>query len=57
MEKLKSSITNMVLVLTGVAVVTGAILAYINHVTEEPIKVQKEKKSDATRNKLWPLIE
>ena len=43
MEKLKSSITNMVLVLTGVAVVTGAILAYINHVTEEPIKVQKEK--------------
>lgn len=33
----------MVLVLTGVAVVTGAILAYINHVTEEPIKVQKEK--------------
>lgn len=43
MEKLKSSITNMVLVLTGVAVVTGAILAYINHVTEEPIRVQKEK--------------
>ena len=33
----------MVLVLTGVAVVTGAILAYINHVTKEPIKVQKEK--------------
>lgn len=43
MEKLKSSITNMVLVLTGVAVVTGAILAYVNHVTEEPIKAQKEK--------------
>lgn len=33
----------MVLVLTGVAVVTGAILAYVNHVTEEPIRVQKEK--------------
>lgn len=33
----------MVLVLTGVAVVTGAILAYVNHVTEEPIKAQKEK--------------
>lgn len=43
MEKLKSSITNMVLVLTGVAVVTGAILAYVNHVTEEPIRAQKEK--------------
>lgn len=43
MEKLKSSIFNMVLVLTGVAVVTGAILAYVNHVTEEPIKVQKDK--------------
>ena len=43
MEKLKSSITNMVLVLTGVAIVTGGILAYINHVTEEPIKVQKEQ--------------
>ena len=33
----------MVLVLTGVAVVTGAILAYVNHVTEEPIRAQKEK--------------
>ena len=33
----------MVLVLTGVAVVTGAILAYVNHVTEEPIMAQKEK--------------
>lgn len=33
----------MVLVLTGVAVVTGAILAYVNHITEEPITAQKEK--------------
>ena len=36
MEKLKSSITNMVLVLTGVAVITGCILAYVNHITEQP---------------------
>ena len=43
MEKLKSSVTNMVLVLTGVAVITGAILAYINHITEVPIALQKEK--------------
>ena len=43
MEKLKSSVTNMVLVLTGVAVITGAILAYINNITEAPIAQQKEK--------------
>ncbi|RRC97863.1 RnfABCDGE type electron transport complex subunit G [Prevotella sp. OH937_COT-195] len=43
MEKLKSSITNMVLVLTGFAVITGAILSYVNHITEEPIKLQKDK--------------
>ncbi|MBR1402126.1 MAG: RnfABCDGE type electron transport complex subunit G [Prevotella sp.] len=43
MEKLKSSVTNMVLVLTGVAVITGCILAYVNHVTEGPIALQKEK--------------
>ena len=33
----------MVLVLTGVAVVTGAILAFVNHVTEGPKKAQEEK--------------
>mgnify|MGYP000785861536 CR=1 FL=1 len=33
MEKLKSSITNMVLVLVGVAVITGSILAYVNPVS------------------------
>ncbi|MCR4853198.1 MAG: RnfABCDGE type electron transport complex subunit G [Prevotella sp.] len=43
MEKLKSSITNMVLVLTGVALITGCILAFVNHVTEEPIAAQKQK--------------
>ena len=43
MEKLKSTITNMALVLTGVAVVTGGILALVNHVTEGPIALQKEK--------------
>ena len=43
MEKLKSSITNMALVLTGVAVITGGILAYVNDVTSGPIAQQKEK--------------
>ena len=46
MEKLKSSITNMALALTGVAVITGGILAYVNHVTEGPIAVQKKKTLD-----------
>ena len=47
MEKLKSSITNMVLVLTGVAVITGCILAYVNHITERPIELQKQKTLEA----------
>ena len=43
MKKLESTITNTVIVLVGVALVTGSILAYVNHVTEEPIKLQAEK--------------
>ena len=43
MKKLESSLTNMVLVLTGVAVVMGGILAYVNHLTEGPIAEQKSK--------------
>ena len=43
MTKLESSLTNMVLVLTGVAVIMGGILAYVNHLTEGPIAQQKEK--------------
>ena len=42
MKKLESSLTNMVLVLTGVAVVMGAILAFVNHLTEGPIALKKE---------------
>lgn len=34
---MKSTLTNMVLVLVGVAVVIGAVLAWVNHVTEKPI--------------------
>ena len=43
MKKLESSLTNMVLVLTGVAVIMGGILAYVNHLTEGPLAQQREK--------------
>lgn len=33
----------MVIVLVGVALITGAILAYVNHITTGPIKEQAEK--------------
>ena len=33
----------MVLALTGVAVIMGGILAYVNHLTEGPINAQKAK--------------
>ena len=43
MKKLESSLLNMTLVLTLVAVVMGGILAFVNHLTEGPIQEQKEK--------------
>ena len=43
MKKLESTLTNMVLALTGVAVIMGGILAYVNHLTEGPINDQKAK--------------
>ena len=42
MKKLESSLTNMVLVLTGVAVVMGGILAWVNNITSGPIDEQKK---------------
>lgn len=44
MKKLKSSLVNMVVVLTVISVVAGATLAYVNGVTEGPIAEEKEKK-------------
>ena len=46
MEKLKSSFTNMALVLTLVAVVAGALLAWVNHITEKPIQEQAKRTLD-----------
>lgn len=43
MKKLDSSLLNMVLVLTCVAVVMGVILAFMNNLTSAPIAQQKEK--------------
>ena len=43
MKKLESSLMNMVLVLTGVAVIMGAVLAFVNDMTSCPINAQKEK--------------
>lgn len=42
MKKLESSITNMVVVLVAVAVVTGGLLAWVNNVTSGPIAEQNE---------------
>ena len=43
MEKLKSNLQNMVLVLVGVALICGGLLAYVNQMTEPSIKAQAEK--------------
>lgn len=42
MKKLESTLTNMVVVLVSVAVITGGLLAWVNNVTEGPIKIQDE---------------
>lgn len=43
MEKLKSSLPNMVGVLVGFSIIIGGLLAYVNHVTEGPIKHKQEQ--------------
>jgi len=51
MKKLESSLLNMVLVLTGVAVVMGGLLALVNHITEGPIAdVNKQKLEMGIKN-------
>ena len=42
MKKLESTLLNMVVVLVAVAVITRGLLAWVNHVTEEPIRMQDE---------------
>ena len=43
MEKLKSSLPNMVGILVGFSLVIGGLLAYVNHITEGPIKQKEEQ--------------
>ena len=43
MKKLKSTLPNMVIVLTSIAVVAGLALGYVNSITAEPIKLIKEQ--------------
>ena len=41
MKKMESTLTNMIVVLVGVALVTGCLLAVVNHITEGPKAAQK----------------
>lgn len=43
MEKIKSNLQNMMLVLTGSALICGGLLAYINNLTKPTIDAQAEK--------------
>lgn len=43
MKKIKSSFTNMVVVLVMVALITGGLLAFVNQMTKDAIKAQAEK--------------
>lgn len=43
MEKMKSSLFNMVMVIVGFAIVIAVLLAWVNHITEAPIKAKAEK--------------
>ena len=50
MKKLESSLKNMLLVLTGVTVVSVALLAYVNQLTKGPIaRAEAQALSDAVR--------
>ena len=50
MKKLDSSLTNMLLVLTGITAICVALLAYVNELTKEPIAAANAKTlSDAVQ--------
>lgn len=42
MAKMKSSLTNMVMILVGFSLVIAALLAWVNHITEAPIAAKAE---------------
>ena len=43
MQKIKSSLSNMVGVLVGFSLLIGVILASVNQITEGPIKIKQEQ--------------
>lgn len=47
MKKLESNFRNMVLALTGVSMVAVALLAWVNQLTQEPIRKAKTEKLEA----------
>lgn len=54
MEKLKSTLPNMLLSLTGICVVAGAILAGVNQMTTEPIAASKAASLEAAIKAVTP---
>ena len=54
MEKLKSTLPNMLLSLTGVCVIAGAILAGVNAMTKEPIAQSKAATLEAAIKAVTP---
>ena len=53
-KKAESTLLNMVLVLTIIAVVTAAALAFLNNVTKGPIADAKKAKTEAAIEKVLP---
>lgn len=43
MKKIESTLTNMIIVLVGLSLVTGFLLAIVNHITEDAKAIQKTK--------------
>lgn len=54
MKKLESTLKNMLLVLTGVTVLTVALLAYVNELTKEPIAKANAKILNEALKKVLP---
>ena len=54
MKKLESSLTNMVLVLGGIAIVASALLAWVNQLTTEPIRQAEIAKQEKAIREVTP---
>ena len=52
MKKLKSTLPNMVIVLTLVALVTGGLLAWVHHITEAPKLAEQQRSLAADISKV-----